>query len=80
MREERRTGNQEINDELLGYLSQEQLSTLNRLERFGWNLKFVRHSLFQDVTVVISNEESNDIAVIEDDGVFNKEHGLFLRN
>jgi len=80
MREERRTGNQEINEELLGYLSQQQLSTLNRLERFGWNLKFVRHGLFQDVTVVISNEETEDIAVIEGDGEFNKDHGLFLRH
>lgn len=80
MREERRTGNQEINEELLGYLSHQQLSTLNRMERFGWNLKFVRHALFQDVTVVISNEETQDIAVIEGDGAFNKDHGLFLRH
>lgn len=80
MRRERRTGNQALSREIMEYLSQQQLSTLNRMERFGWNLEFVRHPLFQEVTAVITNPDTDDIGVIEDDGVFNKDHGLFLRN
>ena len=80
MNKERRAGNIAVTKETIGYLSQQQLCTLNRLERFGWNLKFVRHPLFQDVTAVINNPETSDLAIIEGDGTFNKDHGLFFRN
>jgi len=80
MTRERRTGNPVLTRETFSYLSQQQLSTLNRLERFGWNLKFVRHPLFQDVTAVISNPEISDVAIIEDDGTFITDHDLFFRN
>ena len=45
-----------------------QLATLNTLERFGWDIKFVRRSAGGETLVVLHDPDTRKYAVLQPDG------------
>lgn len=60
-------------------LNQEQLITLNELERFGWELKFVRRPPFQPSIPVVFDGDRKAWAVLMPDGTLNENPGFQIR-
>lgn len=79
MDKERRTGEMPIPDALKDTLNDLQLIALQNIERFGWELRFVRWPLFQDAVPVVFNGEGNMIGVLEEDGRLNLESDIQVR-
>lgn len=61
-------------------LNESQLSTLAGLEHFGWELKFIRHKLFQDPIAVVFDGDRKKFAVLEADGKLNENPGFDIRH
>ncbi|PUA27333.1 MAG: hypothetical protein B0W54_12130 [Cellvibrio sp. 79] len=61
------------------YLNELQLLALHSLESFGWHLWFVRRPLFMQPIVVVTNPESTQHAVLEEDGSVNLKAQLHIR-
>jgi hypothetical protein len=53
---------------LRNLLNEEQLMTLRDLERFGWELRFVRRPLFQDPIPVLVDGDRKTFSVLKPDG------------
>ena len=60
-------------------LNEEQLITLNELERFGWELKFVRRPPFQPSIPVVFDADRKTWAVLMPDGTLNENPGFKIR-
>ena len=60
-------------------LNEEQLMTLRELERFGWELKFVRRPLFQDPIPVVTDGDRKVFSILNADGSLNEHPKLTLR-
>ncbi|MCU7797092.1 MAG: hypothetical protein KZQ73_04335 [Candidatus Thiodiazotropha sp. (ex Semelilucina semeliformis)] len=76
---EHRSGKKPVPDNLNEVLNAMQLLALQKIERFGWKLKFVRRPLFQDVIPVISCPSDNKFGVLEADGEINMDPNESLR-
>jgi hypothetical protein len=76
---DKRIGSEPIPTNVKDYLNQEQLEVLNKIESFGWNIKFIRRPVFQEPVVVITNKEGNSIGVLETDGRINLELDINIR-
>jgi len=76
---ERRTGTHKSGRELRSELNDAQLETLNELERFGWQLKFVRRPLFQPSIPVVFDGDRKRYAVLEPDGTLNEHPAFTIR-
>ena len=79
MGEEKRMGVNPIPENLKEILNEAQLSTLNKMEGFGWRLEFVRRPLFQSITPVLFHSDSKHYAVLEDDGTLNMQFDSKIR-
>jgi hypothetical protein len=79
MAKEQRIGKPPVPENLEETLNEEQLFTLRRMEVFGWELKFIRRPLFQDVLPVLFHTDSNQFGVLEDDGTLNMQRDLNVR-
>jgi hypothetical protein len=67
--EERRHGESAVPPHLNSYLTQEQVSALQKIENFGWHLAFVRRPMFQAALTVLQNSDHPDrYAVLMEDG------------
>jgi hypothetical protein len=64
---------------LRAQLNEDQLIALSDLERFGWELKFVRHPMFQDIVPVVFDPERDHFAVIRADGTLDEDPGFDIR-
>ena len=60
-------------------LNEAQLETLCDLEKFGWELKFVRRKPFEPGVAVVMDSNLRSSAVLEPDGSLNESHGLTIR-
>lgn len=60
-------------------LNEEQRLTLADLERFGWELKFIRRPLFQPSIAVVFDSDRKRFAVLEPDGTLNENPGITIR-
>lgn len=60
-------------------LNEAQLETLQDLEKFGWELKFVRRKPFEPPVAVVTDGDRRSTAVLELDGSINEQHGLTIR-
>lgn len=60
-------------------LSFDQVVTLRDLERFGWELKFVRRPPFQPPVPVIFDPDRKHYAVIRPDGTLDEAETLTIR-
>lgn len=76
MTDERRKDTERSRRELRAELNAAQQETLGDLERFGWELKFVRRPIFQPSIPVVFDGDRKTFAVLEADGTLN-EHPLF---
>ena len=79
MGEEKRKGMSPIPEILKEVLNEAQLSTLNKMEGFGWILEFVRRPLFQGVVPVLFHPNSKQHGVLEDDGTLNLQSNSKIR-
>ena len=61
------------------YLNRAQLSSISKLESFGWELFFIRRSCRSEILTVMYLPRSGETAVIEKDGTVNRAHGLVTR-
>jgi hypothetical protein len=80
MDSERRKGEKPIPDNLNGTLNEAQLIALPSLERFGWELRFVRRPVFQEAVPVVCNAEGTMIGVLEEDGRLNLQSDVQIRD
>ena len=80
MEKERRKGMAPIPKKLSEVLNDEQLSSLQKLEGFGWNLQFVRRPLFQEVVPVLFHPDNGTLGVMRDDGTLDTEPDIQLRS
>ena len=61
-------------------LNEDQLDTLHALERFGWELKFVRRPPFQQPIPVVFDGDRKKFGVIEADGSLNEKPKFDIRH
>ena len=80
MDRERRKEDSVERAKLRAELNEDQRIALSDLERFGWELKFIRHPLFQDPVAVVFDAERGVYAVIERDGSLNERATVALRH
>ena len=64
---------------LRAQLNDDQLMTLRDLERFGWELKFVRRPPFQDAVPVVFDADRRTFCVLRPDGTLDDNPGLIIR-
>ncbi|MEA1890265.1 MAG: hypothetical protein U9N50_10860 [Pseudomonadota bacterium] len=87
---EKRNGKTPIPDELLEslhipkkllkYMNKKQRHTYLKMQIHGWRLKFIRHPLSQNPVCVFTDQKGTMLAVIENDGTFNKYPDFPLRD
>jgi hypothetical protein len=65
---ERRSGDKPRSSSLRNMLNEDQQLELAMLERFGWELKFIRRPPFQSPIPVVYDSESKCYAVLREDG------------
>jgi hypothetical protein len=65
---EKRKGTTLIRGNLDLLLNQKQTSTLEKIEKFGWQLNFVRQPLLQQPVAVIISPKGDKLATLELDG------------
>lgn len=76
---ERRKGQHRTSRELRADLNDAQRETLTDLERFGWQLKFVRRPIFQPSIPVVFDGDRKTYAILEPDGTLNEHPGFDIR-
>jgi len=64
---------------LRAQLNDDQLMTLRDLERFGWELKFVRRPPFQDAIPVVFDADRKSFCVLRPDGSLEDNPPLIIR-
>ncbi len=76
---ERRKSEPRTTRELRAELNAAQRQTLGELERFGWQLKFVRRPLFEPSVPVVFDGDRKRYGVLEPDGTLNEHPGFSIR-
>jgi hypothetical protein len=76
---ERRTGDKPRSSNLRNQLNQDQQLELATLERFGWELKFIRRPPFQKPIVVVYDFETQRYAVLREDGSLDENPKITIR-
>ena len=76
---ERRKVQKELSLVLKRELNDAQRDTLQSLEHFGWELKFVRRKPFQPPVAVVFDGDRKKFAVLELDGSLNESPGFEIR-
>ena len=61
-------------------LNPAQRLAVHHLESFGWELRFIRHPLFQDPVIVMTSPDGHKVGVLEEDGNINTEVDIPLRD
>ncbi len=77
--ERRQNASQANTQELRKGLSLQQIATLDTMDAFGWELKFVRRKLFQPPMPVVFDRKRERFAVVEMDGTINESPGFRIR-
>jgi len=60
-------------------LNEDQLMALADLERFGWELKFIRRPMFQQPVPVVFDSSRKHYAVLNLDGSLDENPGFDIR-
>jgi hypothetical protein len=76
---ERRKAQKTMSDMLKSELNPDQRDTLGELEKFGWELRFVRHDPEQRPVPVIFDSEHTKFAVLDQDGSLDENAFVKLR-
>ena len=80
MNDKRHHGEKELAFTMKRELNEDQRDTLSRLEMFGWELKFIRHPLFQPSVAVVFDSDRRRFAVLEQDGRINEHPDFEIRS
>ncbi|MFS8136743.1 MAG: hypothetical protein ACMG50_01320 [Thermomonas sp.] len=80
MTDERRKDVERAKRELRAELNDAQRETLGALERFGWELKFIRRPIFQPSIPVIFDGDRKVFAILEVDGNLNEHPSFSIRD
>ncbi|MGQ0799791.1 MAG: hypothetical protein ACT4NL_06730 [Pseudomarimonas sp.] len=78
MTNERRRGD-EARSALKRQLNEDQRITLAEIERYGWELKFIRHPPFAPAVAVAQDSEKKKFVVIEPTGRINDQPTFKIR-
>ena len=78
--DERRKARKPLLEILKSELNPDQRETLGELEKFGWELRFVRHDPEQRPVPVIFDSEHAKFAVLDQDGSLDEEAFIDIRN
>lgn len=65
---ERRQDTLVRNAKLREQLNEDQLMTLRELERFGWELRFIRRVPFQEAIAVVVDGDRKSYSILKSDG------------
>ena len=65
---ERRGKLERVPPELRNRLNPDQSITLRMIRKFGWELAFVRHPIFEPSVPVVLSPDRRQCAIIRDDG------------
>lgn len=79
MKDEKRRDEKAIPDNVEDYLNSLQQEILDKIEKYGWTLKFVRRPSSEESTVVIEDEDGKQVGVLEKNGAINYESGVGIR-
>lgn len=79
MEKDKRNKQKPIPVNLHDFLNQEQIFTLQQIEKYGWRLEFVRRPLFQTPTPVVISPNNDEIGVLNEDGTINKQPQIEIR-
>lgn len=79
MNRERRKEDPGERAKLRAELNEDQRIALSDLERFGWELKFIRHPMFQDIVPIVFDPDRHHFAVIRTDGTLDEHPGFEIR-
>ena len=60
-------------------LTDDQQVELATLERFGWELKFIRRPAFQKPIAVVYDSSTRRYAVLREDGTLDENPGITIR-
>jgi hypothetical protein len=60
-------------------LNDDQLLALAELEKFGWDLKFIRRPMFQQPIPVVFDSSRKQFAVLNPDGTLDENPGFDIR-
>ena len=60
-------------------LNQDQSLALAELEKFGWELKFIRRPMFQNPVAVVFDSDRKNYAVLREDGTLDEKPGFEIR-
>ena len=77
---ERRKDQSKSIRELRAELNEPQRDTLAELERYGWQLKFIRRPIFQPSIPVVFDGDRKSFAVLEPDGTLNEHPPFDIRH
>lgn len=61
-------------------LNEDQRLTLAELERFGWELKFIRRPPFKPIIPVIFDGDRKKFAILDEDGALNENPPFKIRD
>jgi hypothetical protein len=61
------------------YLNDYQQAILKNINKFGWNLRFIRRPSGENPTAVIGDKEGKKLGVLEQGGAINFETGILIR-
>lgn len=78
--EERRKERKPLLDILKSELNTDQRETLDELEKFGWELRFVRHDPEQRPVPVIFDANKSKFAVLDQDGSLDEDAFINIRH
>ncbi len=79
--QERRYNGKATSSELKRQLNEDQRLTLSELERYGWELKFIRREPFKEPVAVVFDGDRCKFAVLKADGTLDETHaGIDIRH
>jgi len=76
---ERRIDQNALPEDVKNRLTSEQITTVARLEGFGWSIRFVRRPLFQEQTVILFDPSGQRHAILEEDGSLDTSENVQVR-
>lgn len=65
---------------LRAQLNEDQLLTLRDLERFGWELKFIRRPPFQEPVPVVFDADRKSFSILKRDGTLEDNPDIKIRD
>lgn len=77
---ERRKDESRSTRDMRAELNDAQRDTLSELERYGWQLKFIRRPIFQPSVPVVFDGDRKTYAVLEKDGELNDHPPFDIRH